>query len=116
MTRSKRWELYYLYRSVKQGLNYACLKVYQANETIDWHCIFDAYVFLKDVLTYIVCKRLCGILKRFCLTMLSPLYQGAFIDVLKARLMCFSLRGKECLLVFGILTCLEKEIASKIPT
>ena len=95
-----------MYRSVKQGLNYACLKVYEANETIDWHCVFDAYV----------CNRLCGILKRFCLTMLSPLYQAVFIDVLKERLMCFSLRGKECLLVFGILTCLEKEIASKIPT
>ena len=114
LTRSKRLKLRYLQRCVKKGLDYACLNVCERHDFVDWHRIFDAYIFLKDVFVYIVCNRLGSILKDFLVDMFSPIFQTGFIDILEKRLISFTLKGKECLIVFGILTCLEKAIAEKI--
>ena len=116
VVRSKVLKLRYLHRCVKKGLNYASLNVCEPNEVVDWHCIFDAYIFLKNVFEYIVCNRLAGILKGFCEALVSPLFQVGFVDVLEKRLISFTLKGKECLIVFGILTCLEQAISDVILT
>lgn len=113
MLRSKVAKLRYLHRCVKKGLNYASLNVFDRN-AVDWHRIFDAYIFLKNVLEYIVCNRLAGILRGFCNSMLSPVFQIGFVDVLEKRLISFALVGKECLIVFGILTCLEQAISDVV--
>ena len=114
LTRGKRSKLTYLLRAVNKGLDYATLHVYEGLVAINWHRIFDTYVFLKDILFYIASNQLRGVLSVFVEGLLSPISQVAFLDVLELRLRKFKLAGKECLIVYGLLYCLKEALVIQL--
>lgn len=97
----------YLLRSVKAGLNYAMVH-FPAG--VKWHHVFDAYVFFKDVLLYIACNQLRGVLFSFIRRLFTPVYTVAFFDVLERRLVTFTLKGKECAIISGMFISLKEDI------
>lgn len=103
VTRGKARKLRHLLLAVERATRYCNTKTYEP-DVVNWNATFIAYIFLKDVISYILANYLREVLPGFVDQMTSPLGRIAFIYILESRLKAFTLEGKECVVVAGMRT------------
>lgn len=114
VTRGKSLKLQHLLTSVDEALHYCNVHVYEETSAVNWHAIFAAYVYQKNVLFYVLSNHLHEVLSGFIDEMTSPLGRIVFVDLLEGRWRDFQLEGKECLFFSGMLIGLRAELVSHL--